>query len=476
MSRMTPFKVRLHVISPIHIGCDDVYEPTGFVIDKAAQKLTTFEPLNFVRSLDQANRKRFMEICEKGTLTSIIELYKFMSVAPTPPGEKAVQVAPGLISMYERVINMNSRDERHIKQELNNLLIARTNYLPADNSPYIPGSALKGALRTGWLNHLNQGRQIQGRDPELQLLGGKFAGDPFSQIKVSDLLPVGKPSTRICFAVNKKKITSHHDPRGPQQILEVILPDRSTVFEGIITLHAPEQGTPIQRPIKCSLNFFDQATRFFATEMANEETALKGINMPAAIALKMKAAFGDNFLKSVFPVRIGRHSGAECVTVDGGRSIKIMGKKGDPPKYGPHSTTLWLAGDTPKADSHLLPFGWVALEMLELDPAAQLWPERIMIERETVAAVVDAPAVKAPPPPPELTVWCNAVMTWSPGNQTLRVQYEGKKAEVKLAADKSLVPETLHKKLFVKKDAVKATVTTEKQGNVWLIIKVEAAP
>jgi len=37
MSRMTPYKVRLHIISPVHIGCDDVYEPTGFVVDKAAK-------------------------------------------------------------------------------------------------------------------------------------------------------------------------------------------------------------------------------------------------------------------------------------------------------------------------------------------------------------------------------------------------------------------------------------------------------
>jgi CRISPR-associated protein Csm5 len=471
MSKMTPYKVRLHVISPVHIGCDDVYEPTGFMVDKAAQQLVAFDPLDFIRSLNQADRKKFMEICEKGTLESILEIYKFMWQRTELPQGHSVEVSKGFLAIFERVATRLRPQEA--KQELNKFLIGRTSYLPADNAPYIPGSALKGALRTGWLNHLNKGRQMQGRDIEVQLLGGRFAEDPFSQIKVSDLLPLDSPATRICFAVNKKKKTSQHEPRGPQQILEVIRHDCSAVFEGIITLHVPEQGTPIKSPIKNSPEFFAQSTGFFSTEMAAEEVTLKSISLPASIAVKMKAAFGDKYLKTVFPIRIGRHSGAECVTVAGARSIKIMGKKGDQPKYGPNATTLWLAGDAPKADSNLLPFGWVALELLELDHTAPLWPERTVAVRETAAGAVPAAAVKAPPPPPpEQIVWDTALLVWNPGNQTLTAQFDGKKADIKLAADKSIVPEALHKKLFVKKDTAKAAVTVEKNGNAWLIVGI----
>jgi hypothetical protein len=52
----------------------------------------------------------------------------------------------------------------------------------------------------------------------------------------------------------------------------------------------------------------------------------------------------------------------------------------------------------------------------------------------------------------------------------LNAQSIDKKAKVKLGADKSLVPEALQKKLFVKKDAVKADVTVEQQGNAWRIV------
>ena len=201
-----------------------------------------------------------------------------------------------------------------------------------------------------------------------------------------------------------------------------------------------------------------------------EEAVLKTINLPAAIRAKFIHAFGDRFLKSVFPLRLGRHSGAECLTIEGVRTIKIMGKKGERPKDGPNSTTVWLAGDSNKATSGLLPFGWVALEVLDVDPTAPLWPERTITAREGQTAAV--PMVKTPPPPPERIVWNGATVTWNPSNQTLTAQGDGKKAEVKLAADKSLVPETLHKKLFVKKEAVKADVTVEQQGNAWRVVDI----
>ena len=60
-------------------------------------------------------------------------------------------------------------------------------------------------MRTGWLNQLNQGQTRQTCGLEGELLGGTFDKDPFRLVKVSDMIPVGNPETRICFAVNKKK-------------------------------------------------------------------------------------------------------------------------------------------------------------------------------------------------------------------------------------------------------------------------------
>lgn len=475
MATQRPFKVRLHVISPIHIGCDDVYEPTGFVVDRSAKKLISFEPIDFVGSLDPGNRAKFLALCDKGTLESILEIYKFMAQHGSKVEGYQVDLTDGFLSSYDRVLRLQPRD---IKQELNKFLIARTSYLPRDQSPYIPGSALKGALRTGWLNHLNQGTPrpaAQARRLEEELLGGTFAADPFRMVKVSDLLPVERPETRICFAVNKKKKPSKFEAGGPQQILETIRAEKNPVFEGMITLHAPERGAPglAAKVIPADATFFAQATNFFAQEMIQEEEIFKQIDVPGLVKVTMQKLFGERYMTSVFPIRIGRHAGAEAVTIAGARNIKIMGKRGEKPKDGPASTTLWLAGETAKAENNLHPFGWAALEILDVDPAA-LWPERSVVNQRSEIQ----PATISPPPAPtivtEVIVWEGAFLTWSAGDTTLTAKAaNGVKAMMKLTGDRSMVPAALHKKLFEKKDAVKSRVTVKKEGNCLQIVSIE---
>ena len=464
MSRQKTYKVRLHIISPVHIGCDDVYEPTGFMVDKANKKLVAFDEMEFISSLTPAERTKFLALCEKGTLESILEIYKFMwGLRHTPRGH-AVNVSEGFIAKYE------SKTKHHAskaKQELNNFQISRTSYLYSDNMPYIPGSAIKGSFRTGWLNYLNKGKKQTDKKFEEILLGGTFASDPFRMLKISDMVPVGTPDIKICFAVNKKKKLSKMEPRGPEQILEVILPG-DTVFEGLITIHSQEKGNGITTPLKTDMSLFSETTAFFDREMSYEENILNGINLPAGIKTRLQKQFGERYQKNVFPIRLGRHSGAECLTLEGSRNIRIKGKNNEYTN-GPHSTTVWLAGDAPKASSGLAPFGWAALEIMEAD-ASNLWSERVVSDRPLSAPVT---AVALQPPKPSITTesvtWQGAILTWSPGNATLTAQFEGKKAELKLSGDRSIVPQQFHKKLFDKKDAVKADVTLEKNGNALTI-------
>ncbi len=72
-------------------------------------------------------------------------------------------------------------------------------------------------------------------------------------------------------------------------------------------------------------------------------------------------------------------------------------------------------------------------------------------------------------------VWPTANLKWSPGNAVLTACFEGKKAEIKLSGDRSIVPEPLRKKLFEKKAAVSARVTLEKDGNLLQIVGIEMA-
>ncbi|MBI5194649.1 MAG: type III-B CRISPR module RAMP protein Cmr6 [Nitrospirae bacterium] len=76
-------------------------------------------------------------------------------------------------------------------------------------------------------------------------------------------------------------------------------------------------------------------------------------------------------------------------------------------------------------------------------------------------------------PVPQTTLWQNVSLTWYPGNTTLTATTKDNKAELKLGSDRGKVPENLHKKLFVKRETVKADVTVELDGNIVKIIKIE---
>ena len=80
-------------------------------------------------------------------------------------------------------------------------------------------------------------------------------------------------------------------------------------------------------------------------------------------------------------LRVGRHSGAEAVTLNGVRTIKIMQGKGKPPKYEPSPQTLWLASEAEASPSEMTPFGWL---LVEIDPTDKALPMLEDLTRETI--------------------------------------------------------------------------------------------
>lgn len=391
---MENLKIYLKVTAPVHIGCDDVYEPTGFRIDERRKKLIAFDPLQFVKSLAGEQRQKFTDLCSKGTIASIPEIYRFISRTDTPGRE--VDIAAGLPETYSRVIKLAVArgNDRNIKQELNKFSIKRTAYNPHSDQPYIPGSSLKGALRTAYLNMRaleDRVRNRQGRGLEDTLLQGSFNTDPFRCVKVSDFLPVGNVKTKIVYAVNKKKMPSKYEAKGPTQIFEVILP--GAVFEGTLTLVEPPAGSGIKRAVT-KRDLFDSARRFYESLFKQEHELVKTLGGDCSLYVDTTPVLNG----SAFMLRAGRHSGAESVTIENNRNIKIMQGKNEPPRYLDHATTVWLASERSNAvsNSELVPFGWLLfstepLQPLELEPQGQSTP-------------ADAVAHDDPPPTPEKTL------------------------------------------------------------------------
>lgn len=353
-------------MSPVHIGCDDVYEPTSFRIDESRKKLIEFDPLDFIKSLTPSDRQEFTNICMEGSISSIVKLYNFISTKQIRGRE--VEAANDLIAHYKKTKGLSTNNENGVRQELNQFAISRTAYNPHNNLPYIPGSSLKGSLRTAYLSKLAKDWKIKGRkdkakELEKELMGGSFATDPFRMVKPSDFLPVNDVRTKILYAVNKKKKTSGFEARGPFQILETI--KEGCVFEGIINIDYPNRLSEINKPVLVK-DFQKSINAFFMPVFNEENKVTKEINAGAIVGKRINEGFKDKLGETAFLLRMGRHSGAEAVTIEGNRDIKIMQGKGQPPKFLDHATTIWLASESrkPATNDGLVPFGWAVMEIV----------------------------------------------------------------------------------------------------------------
>lgn len=483
-----PIKVRLHVLSPVHIGCDDVYEPTSFVIDAKKEKLIAFDPMKFIKSMSVQDRDALSKKCMNDNL---LDIFKFIKNKYRLTGsEREVMICKGLSEHYEKVLKLSSFNKDMV---INKFTIERTAYNLNNSLPYVPGTSLKGALRTaylswlastkkvskGWTKYLIHndlrddqsiyfaiGKKKVAKQMEANLLQGDFDTDPFRMVKVADMLPVDYFETKIIYAKNRKKKLSDKPTKAENitQIMEVI--QSGTVFEGIINIHQPIQKDAILNPIDAS--FLKLVNDFYVRELNKEKDVVKEIGAAHIDISKFSAKLGE----SAFLVRIGRHSGAEAATIEENRHIKIMQKDGTPPKYLDHATTIWFAAETnkPPTNSSLMPFGWAVLEIMDLD-IENIYPKSIFASKKTATAKEEM--ALTPPTAPNPIIWDNTFLTWNPGTKILTATLNSKKAELQLGDDKTIVPQIMHKKLFEKREAVKAKATMEPVGNAFKIIKIE---
>jgi len=355
--------VRITTKSPVHIGCDEVYEPTSFVIDTQTKELISFETASFLEQLDSDALDKFSTICKKGTIVSLLELLKFMrSQAELAEGQR-IGIPSAFLEHYENTLSLPLNENR-VKQELNSFQIKRTAFDPLSESAYIPGSAIKGSIRTAILNLRNQTKHLplqrNGRGLQERLLDFQFGhleSDPFRLLKVSDFFAIGEAKRAIVYAVDQKKKITDKEAQAPYQILETVVAE--TEFIGSVTLLAPLQGSGIEKPL--SMEEVRKAIlSFYGSEKQREDQELANIGCnPMQLATNEK----------IYPLRLGRHSGAECVTVEGHRKIKIKQGGGQPPNELDHATTIWLAAGAkkPASPTNLQPFGWVVCEELSTD-------------------------------------------------------------------------------------------------------------
>lgn len=403
-------------LSPIHIGTGESYEPTNYVIDDGT--LYEFDTGGTVVAFSERDREELLKtVSGKATEQMLKAVQKFFydrKEALKPWAVNAIPVLKGVADYYSQRIGQTVNREGDGKHIIAKLEIDRTAYNPINREPVLFGSSIKGAIRTALLSHINDKRPLSKFDAEKFVLenlepyerkqrlrdqnkifpklnqrlfefqAGKFELDPLRLLQISDAKwnsDEQLATTQILVSVNRKKELKR-DKQGNEifgqaeknenlcKLLESIPAWRYRVFSGQLNLQSTAGIKNSGKTPNPELIFkIEQIAQFCSKHY-----------LPILKA-EMKVMRDRGFLDSewdkniqnllekmtdkllhgqAFLLRIGRHSGAESITLEGVRHIKIM--KGNP-EYQPQTKTLWLAANAPKQRTNLLPFGWMLVEI-----------------------------------------------------------------------------------------------------------------
>ena len=412
-------------LAPVHIGTGDDYEPTQYVID--GERLFSFSPEAALRALPEAGRADLLKILAGPPTVALIKqvqgfFYRHRERL-IPEAEHVIPVLPSIAAEYAGRVGQTAQREQSGREIINQLRIARTYGDPATRRPILPGSSLKGAIRTALLDQCNAGASLlpeernrpspQGNLALQQRLfhyrPNAFDHDPMRLVQIGDAAdqrPAASIGTEIRYAVNRKRQPVLKDGRelatmaeNLRQVLECVPPLRPRAFLGSLTLQDPGAlDSPKLPDPRLRWTFADLAgacNAFYRPILNRERQELHTRGYLDADWLEtlehiLGTRQADLDANRAFLLRVGHHSGAESVTLIGVRDIMIMMGKGNAPVYLPASKTVWLAAHDIQDRRDLLPFGWLLVEAVPDGQAFAPWPTDLLDATAIYAA--DEPA------------------------------------------------------------------------------------
>lgn len=401
---MKTYKLKITTLTPVHIGASSDLEPTEYVIysENKAEKspknedadnvicpecgyqnspkedicgecgcplpertvlikkesepvkeksfLYTFTPAQLSQALSSADNAQLLKTAKNGTLGELKNFFKGKASAISKFATKRAIVSPSIVKKYQGEKTENRfAIEKQISDSVTGL-------------PYIPGSSLKGAIRTALMSKRNKQKPLdktllkKGSDAERILYNYEDpTTDPFKALKLQDCCATASFFTRIGTTENVKKDRDEATGQGVSTYMEYIPPETS--FEGSLSLIKYVGQSSFNETIE---TIREACNDFYYKILGNNESDQTHTHkIDASLFEKAKILIGK---PNSFLISLGKHGGAESKTIDGLRKIKIMQRKGKPPRTQDSSTTYWFAND----ETERLPFGWCVVEYEEV--------------------------------------------------------------------------------------------------------------
>jgi CRISPR-associated protein Csm5 len=415
--RTEQVQLKLTPLTPVHIGMGQDFDPTGYVIDDGL--LYHFDPAAML--LDEGDRRALLACTKQPGADAILAIQRFFLERKElckAASRIVVPVASGVAEQYrERVGRVAQRESS--STAVNQLEIERTVHHPHTGVPYLPGTSVKGSIRTAWLDKVNSGHSLldseqrlkerqQSQAMERRLLDdGHFNTDPFRLLSISDASGLNVAS-QVYFSTNHKKRPVIRDgnelpAQGPVARRECIAPAQygslslSVAIDSLLGKFERGDTPKLQARLGSWSAVANACNAFYLPRLRNELVLLASRTLSTPnwtesvkrLLRNLEPAFAAG---EAVVLRLGRHSGAESVTLDGVRTIRIMKGRGQPAEFGRESTTVWLAATTVDSRSDMLPFGWVVVHAADknLEALHQWCDEQPQVDLDEIRRQVSA--------------------------------------------------------------------------------------
>ena len=382
------YDLYLTPLSPIHLGTGDEYEPTNYIIDDHI--LYEFDSIQAMRVLSPKSSQDLEKITKanatQDTLKRIQNFFYQNKDRIKSVAHRHVKVNASVQQFYESRIGKVVQHESGGKDVLAKLGINRAAYGKISQQNYIPGSGIKGAIRTALLDKENDGDKhdtntLRERNANQKLqkkiFKGAFDTDPLRLVSISDSQPASQDIlSEVVFEINKKKnpvknkqgelVASSADKGSLNAMLETIAPFQSRIFKNGLHIKSMDSNAKVPEIQFNATDIAEACNRFYLPVLKKEITMLKNRGfVDNKWEEQIKKVLESNALKNnqSFLLRVGRHSGAESMTLNGIRNIKIMQGRNEKPKFQDQTTTIWLANDHQKNERDLIPFGWILVDV-----------------------------------------------------------------------------------------------------------------
>lgn len=348
---MKSYKLLCSVLSPIHIGTGEEIEPFDYVI-----KDHTFHRVDlsgFLTNLTDKQREVFDRLNDRGEING---LRRF--IADTIDLDEFTIYKAGVSATVESLYNAKLNDVN------NQLLVNPFMHSNVDYRPYIPGSSLKGALRTAIISELAKDTTFDKRD--MKVFERYFEGmalsyrdakdDPFKTIKLRDaFLP--DDAMYVCEIYNMGK---QKNPRGSQfQSMQMFNEVTTSLVSGDSVQFATEIIIDDELQKKANLphkftieDIIKSCNAFYRDKMKMEDTKFY-IGTPVAGASTTLLA--QTFKATEFLIRVGRFSQVESVTVDEHRAPRT--------RFNPRTKRQMGWGNTRNICEKMYPCGWIKVSI-----------------------------------------------------------------------------------------------------------------